>query len=179
MKIKKWVGLLCLLLLTACSPAKKDYKLIEKPDINRAPLQGRWVVTNIQYASPDSKNIQSIIGSDATFAPHAAVFDTQKIEDPRYVVRKGKTDYFLKVGYNKTKEDIGISNDNLFVINIYEKDRLLFTVYREKEDVAYIDVYGNLLQLVKTKQSLDDKQLQHILENKNSEPIYYSEVPGK
>ena len=36
----------------------------------------------------------------------------------------------MKVGYNKTKEDLDITNDTLFVITIYEKERPLFTVYR-------------------------------------------------
>lgn len=80
----------------------------------------------------------------------------------------------MKVGYNKTKEDLDISNDSLFVITIYDKERPLFTVYREKEDVAYIDIYGNLLQLVKTKRSLDDQQLQNLLKTLNSDARYYS-----
>lgn len=179
MKYIKCFGLLFLVFLTACLPVKQDYKSIQKPEINRAPLQGRWIVTNIQHRSSRAEDVQSIIGSDAIFTAHAAIFDTQKVVDPKYVVKKGKTDYFLKVGYNKTKEEMGISNENLFVITIYEDDRLLFTVYREKEDVAYIDVYGNLLQLVKTKRSLDDRQLEVLLKNKNSERIYYSDVPGK
>ena len=85
----------------------------------------------------------------------------------------------MKVGYNKTKEDLDITNDTLFVITIYEKERPLFTVYREKEDVAYIDVYGNLLQMVKTKRSLDDQQLQNLLEKANSEALYYSGATEK
>nr|WP_296153165.1 hypothetical protein [uncultured Peptoniphilus sp.] len=94
-------------------------------------------------------------------------------------LKKAKTDYLMKVGYNKTKEDLDITNDTLFVITIYEKERPLFTVYREKEDVAYIDVYGNLLQMVKTKRSLDDQQLQNLLEKANSEALYYSGATEK
>ena len=171
--------ILWVFLLTSCSSTEGEYQLIERPEINRSPLQGRWIVTGIQARAEGAEDLQAIVGSDAVFAPHAAIFASQKISDPEYAVKKGKTDYLMKVGYNKTKEDVDISSDMLFVITIYEKERPLFTVYREKEDVAYIDVYGNLLQMVKTKRSLDDQQLQNLLEKANSEALYYSGATEK
>lgn len=171
--------ILCTFVLTSCSAMGGEYQLIERPEINRSPLQGRWIVTGVQTRGDGAQDLQSIVGSDAIFAPHAVIFASQKINDPEYAVKKGKTDYLMKVGYNKTKEDVDISSDTLFVITIYEKERPLFTVYREKEDVAYIDVYGNLLQMVKTKGSLDDQQLQDLLRNSNSEALYYSGATEK
>ena len=85
----------------------------------------------------------------------------------------------MKVGYNKTKDDVGIAGDNLFIIDIYQDEEKLFTVYREKDDVAYIDIYGNLLQLVKTKGTLDERQLQNLMEQADPKRTYYSRVPGK
>lgn len=178
-KIICFLLVLCSLLLTSCSSVVGEYQLIERPEINRSPLQGRWIVTSVQTRADDARDLQAIVGSDAVFAPHSAIFASQKIIDPEYAVKKGKTDYLMKVGYNKTKEDLDITNDTLFIITIYEKERPLFTVYREKEDVAYIDVYGNLLQMVKTKRSLDDQQLQNLLEKANSEALYYSGATEK
>ena len=171
--------LLLLLLLTACGPVKGDYRIIEKPQINRSPLQGRWVVTKIQTVTDKSKDLRPIIGSDAIFAPNVALFNDQRADNVNYVIRKGKTDYLMKVGYNKTKDDVGIAGDDLFIIDIYQDDQLLFTVYREKDDVAYIDIYGNLLQLVKTKGTLDERQLKNLMEEADPKKIYYSRVPGK
>lgn len=173
-RLKYLLLMLCAFMLTSCSSVDREYQLIERPEINRSPLQGRWIVTSVEAKTNDANDLQSIVGSDAIFAPHAVVFASQKIVDPEYTVKKGKTDYLMKVGYNKTKEDLDISNDSLFVITIYDKERPLFTVYREKEDVAYIDIYGNLLQLVKTKRSLDDQQLQNLLKTLNSDARYYS-----
>ena len=171
--------LVLLLLLTACGPVKGDYRIIEKPEINRSPLQGRWVVTKIQTVTDESKDLRPIIGSDAIFAPNVAIFNDQRADNVNYVIRKGKTDYLMKVGYNKTKDDVGIAGDNLFIIDIYQDDEKLFTVYREKDDVAYIDIYGNLLQLVKTKGSLDERQLKNLMEQAEAHRTYYSRVPGK
>lgn len=171
--------LLLLLLLTACGPVKGDYRIIEKPQINRSPLQGRWVVTKIQTVTDKSKDLRPIIGSDAIFAPNVALFNDQRADNVNYVIRKGKTDYLMKLGYNKTKDDVGIAGDDLFIIDIYQDDQLLFTVYREKDDVAYIDIYGNLLQLVKTKGTLDERQLKNLMEEADPKKIYYSRVPGK
>ena len=171
--------LVLLLLLTACGPVKGDYRIIEKPWINRSPLQGRWVVTKIQTVTDESKDLRPIIGSDAIFAPNVALFNDQRADNVNYVIRKGKTDYFMKVGYNKTKDDVGIAGDDLFIIDIYQDDQLLFTVYREKDDVAYIDIYGNLLQLVKTKGTLDERQLKNLMEEADPKKTYYSRVPGK
>lgn len=171
--------LLLLLLLTACGPVKGDYRIIEKPQINRSPLQGRWVVTKIQTVTDKSKDLRPIIGSDAIFAPNVALFNDQRADNVNYVIRKGKTDYLMKVGYNKTKDDVGIAGDDLFIIDIYQDDQLLFTVYREKDDVAYIDIYGNLLQLVKTKGTLDERQLKNLMEEADPKKTYYSRVPGK
>lgn len=171
--------LLLLLLLTACGPVKGDYRIIEKPQINRSPLQGRWVVTKIQTVTDKSKDLRPIIGSDAIFAPNVALFNDQRADNVNYVIRKGKTDYLMKVGYNKTKDDVGIAGDDLFIIDIYQDDQLLFTVYREKDDVAYMDIYGNLLQLVKTKGTLDERQLKNLMEEADPKKIYYSRVPGK
>ena len=171
--------LLLLLLLTACGPVKGDYRIIEKPQINRSPLQGRWVVTKIQTVTDKSKDLRPIIGSDAIFAPNVALFNDQRADNVNYVIRKGKTDYLMKVGYNKTKDDVGIAGDNLFIIDIYQDEEKLFTVYREKDDVAYIDIYGNLLQLVKTKGTLDERQLKNLMEQADPKKIYYSRVPGK
>lgn len=175
--MKKFV-LLLLLLLTACGPVKGDYRIIEKPRINRSPLQGRWVVTKIQTVTDESKDLRPIIGSDAIFAPNVALFNDQRADNVNYVIRKGKTDYFMKVGYNKTKDDVGIAGDDLFIIDIYQDDQLLFTVYREKDDVAYMDIYGNLLQLVKTKGTLDERQLKNLMEEADPKKTYYSRVPG-
>ena len=171
--------LLLLLLLTACGPVKGDYRIIEKPQINRSPLQGRWVVTKIQTVTDESKDLRPIIGSDAIFAPNVAIFNDQRADNVNYVIRKGKTDYLMKVGYNKTKDDVGIAGDDLFIIDIYQDDQLLFTVYREKDDVAYMDIYGNLLQLVKTKGTLDERQLKNLMEEADPKKTYYSRVPGK
>ncbi len=171
--------LVLLLLLTACGPVKGDYRIIEKPEINRSPLQGRWVVTKIQTVTDESKDLRPIIGSDAIFAPNIAIFNDQRADNVNYVIRKGKTDYLMKVGYNKTKDDVGIAGDDLFIIDIYQDDQLLFTVYREKDDVAYMDIYGNLLQLVKTKGTLDERQLKNLMEEADPKKTYYSRVPGK
>lgn len=171
--------LVLLLLLTACGPVKGDYRIIEKPEINRSPLQGRWVVTKIQTVTDESKDLRPIIGSDAIFAPNVALFNDQRADNVNYVIRKGKTDYLMKVGYNKTKNDVGIAGDDLFIIDIYQDDQLLFTVYREKDDVAYMDIYGNLLQLVKTKGTLDERQLKNLMEEADPKKTYYSRVPGK
>ena len=171
--------LLLLLLLTACGPVKGDYRIIEKPEINRSPLQGRWVVTKIQTVTDESKDLRPIIGSDAIFAPNIAIFNDQRADNVNYVIRKGKTDYLMKVGYNKTKDDVGIAGDDLFIIDIYQDDQLLFTVYREKDGVAYMDIYGNLLQLVKTKGTLDERQLKNLMEEADPKKTYYSRVPGK
>ena len=171
--------LLLLVLLTACGPVKGDYRIIEKPEINRSPLQGRWVVTKIQTVTDESKDLRPIIGSDAIFAPNVALFNDQRADNVNYVIRKGKTDYLMKVGYNKTKDDVGIAGDDLFIIDIYQDDQLLFTVYREKDDVAYMDIYGNLLQLVKTKGTLDERQLKNLMEEADPKKTYYSRVPGK
>ena len=176
--MKKLV-LLLLLLLTACGPVKGDYRIIEKPEINRSPLQGRWVVTKIQTVTDETKDLRPIIGSDAIFAPNVAIFNDQRADNVNYVIRKGKTDYLMKVGYNKTKDDVGIAGDDLFIIDIYQDDQLLFTVYREKDDVAYMDIYGNLLQLVKTKGTLDERQLKNLIEEADPKKTYYSRVPGK
>ena len=175
----KKIILLLLLLLTACGPVKGDYRIIEKPEINRSPLQGRWVVTKIQTVTDESKDLRPIIGSDAIFAPNVAIFNDQRADEVNYVIRKGKTDYLMKVGYNKTKDDVGIAGDDLFIIDIYQDDQLLFTVYREKDDVAYMDIYGNLLQLVKTKGTLDERQLKNLMEQADPKKTYYSRVPGK
>lgn len=175
--MKKLV-LILLLFLTACGPMKGDYRTIEKPAINRSPLQGRWVVTKIQALTDESVDLRPVIGSDAIFAPDGAIFNDQRIDHPTYVIRKGKTDYLMKVGYNKTKDDVGIAGDNLFIIDIYQDEEKLFTVYREKDDVAYIDIYGNLLQLVKTKGTLDERQLQNLMEQADPKRTYYSRVPG-
>lgn len=171
--------LLLLLLLTACGPVKGDYRITEKPEINRSPLQGRWVVTKIQTVTDKSKDLRPIIGSDAIFAPNVAIFNDQRVDKVTYVIRKGKTDYLMKLGYNKTKDDVGIAGDDLFIIDIYQDDQLLFTVYREKDDVAYIDIYGNLLQLVKTKGTLDERQLKNLMEQADPKKTYFSRVPGK
>lgn len=171
--------LLLLLLLTACGPVKGDYRIIEKPEINRSPLQGRWVVTKIQTVTDKSKDLRPIIGSEAIFVPNVAIFNDQRVDRVTYVIRKGKTDYLMKLGYNKTKDDVGIAGDDLFIIDIYQDDQLLFTVYREKDDVAYIDIYGNLLQLVKTKGTLDERQLKNLMEQADPKKTYYSRVPGK
>lgn len=176
--MKKLLPIL-LLLLTACGPIKGDYRIIEKPALNRSPLQGRWVVTKIQAVTDDSVDLRPVIGSDAIFAPMGAIFNDQRIDDPIYTIRKGKTDYLMKVGYNKTKADVGIAGDNLFIIDIYQDDEKLFTVYREKDDVAYMDIYGNLLQLVKTKDNLDERQLKNLMEQADPGKTYYSRVPGK
>ena len=170
--------LVLLLLLTACGPVKGDYRIIEKPEINRSPLQGRWVVTKIQTVTDESKDLRPIIGSEAIFAPNVAIFNDQRADNVNYVIRKGKTDYLMKVGYNKTKDDVGIAGDDLFIIDIYQDDQLLFTVYREKDDVAYMDIYGNLLQLVKTKGILDERQLKNLMEEADPKKTYYSRVPG-
>ena len=168
-----------LLLLTACGPIKGNYHIIEKPPLNRSPLQGRWVVTKIQTVTDEDVDLRPVIGSDAIFAPMGAIFNDQRIENPTYVIRKGRTDYLMKVGYNKTKDDVGIAGDNLFIIDIYQDDEKLFTVYREKDDVAYMDIYGNLLQLVKTKGSLDERQLNNLMEQADPNRTYSSRVPGK
>lgn len=175
--MKKLV-LFLLLLLTACGPVKGDYRIIEKPEINRSPLQGRWVVTKIQTVTDETKDLRPIIGSDAIFAPNVALFNEQRADNVNYVIRKGKTDYLMKVGYNKTKDDVGIAGDDLFIIDIYQDDQLLFTVYREKDDVAYMDIYGNLLQLVKTKGTLDERQLKNLMEEADPKKIYYSRESG-
>ncbi len=171
--------LLLLLLLTAFGPVKGDYRIIEKPEINRSPLQGRWVVTKIQTVTDKSKDLRPIIGSEAIFVPNVAIFNDQRVDRVTYVIRKGKTDYLMKLGYNKTKDDVGIAGDDLFIIDIYQDDQLLFAVYREKDDVAYIDIYGNLLQLVKTKGTLDERQLKNLMEQADPKKTYYSRVPGK
>ena len=176
--MKKLLPIL-LLLLTACGPIKGDYRIIEKPALNRSPLQGRWVVTKIQAVTDDSVDLRPVIGSDAIFAPMGAIFNDQRIEGPVYTIRKGKTDYLMKVGYNKPKADVGIAGDNLFIIDIYQDDEKLFTVYREKDDVAYMDIYGNLMQLVKTKGNLDERQLKNLMEQADPGKTYYSRVPGK
>ncbi|MDY3118039.1 MAG: hypothetical protein SOW18_00700 [Peptoniphilus sp.] len=169
-----------LLLLTACGPIKGDnYRMIEKPTINRSPLQGRWVVTKVQAVTDENEDLRSFIGSDAIFSPDGAIFNNQRVDNPTYVVLKGKTDYLMKLGYNKTKDDVGIVGDHLFVIDIYQDDQWLFTVYREKDDVAYIDIYGNLLQLVKTKGTLDERQLKNMMDRAETKRTYYSKVPGK
>ena len=136
-------------------------------------------MTKIQTVTDESKDLRPIIGSDAIFAPNVAIFNDQRADNVNYVIRKGKTDYLMKVGYNKTKDDVGIAGDDLFIIDIYQDDQLLFTVYREKDDVAYMDIYGNLLQLVKTKGTLDERQLKNLMEEADPKKTYYSRVPGK
>lgn len=178
-QLKYLLLMLCALMLTSCTSVGREYQLIERPEINRSPLQGRWIVTSVEAQTNDANDLQSIVGSDAIFAPHAVVFASQKIVDPEYTVKKGKTDYLMKVGYNKTKADVGIAGDNLFIIDIYQDDEKLFTVYREKDDVAYMDIYGNLLQLVKTKGNLDERQLKNLMEQADPGKTYYSRVPGK
>lgn len=177
--MKKYIIIFfCLFFISACSETDKfDHQGAEKPNLTRSPLQGRWIVTKVVSSNDQSnEKMRQLIGKDAIFSPNVSIFYKQILESPNYTMTKVDTDNFLNLRYNKTRKDFTIMSDKLFLVEIHDSEEKIFEVLREKEDVAYIDIYGNLLQLVKTKEELNDKQVDILKNSTSTEKVFRSSI---
>lgn len=161
--------------LTGClQNTRVVHQSAETPQLVRSPLQGRWIVTKVVHSIDEEDSMNQLIGKDAIFSPSVVIFHTQLIEEPKYSMTKVNTDHFLNLRYNKSRKELGVTADKLFLIGIYVGDEEYFEVLREKEDVAYIDIYGNILQLIKTKEDISDNQVEILRKSTSEEQKYRS-----
>lgn len=166
-----------LFLLTGCvQGADAEYQTMKTPNIKRSPLEGRWIVTKVAFKNPESGvEVRNYIGKEAVFLKDIVIFSDEITEMPKYNMRKINTDKMLELRYNSTRAEVGLASDSLFQVEVFENSKPLFVVYRDREDVAYIDLYGNLLQVIKTKDNLDDSQIDLIKKTAAEGDCYHSD----
>lgn len=177
MKFKIPLIFLSLLILTGCYRSSRVvYEAVENPELLRSPLQGRWIVTKV-LSQAEKNSMEKLIGKEAIFSQRFAIFDSQLTKNPKFTMTKVNTENFLKVRYNKEKMEVGITSDKLFLISVYVDERPIYEVLREKEDIAYINIYGSLLQLVRIDEEIDDNYIDNIMESVFVDEKYYSSTP--
>ncbi|MDO5301251.1 MAG: hypothetical protein Q4E76_01940 [Tissierellia bacterium] len=167
--------ILSLIILTGCAADTTGLSpSILKPTLNHAPMEGRWIVTRVVHAKDPHDQVQQYIGATFILNKDVVLFNDQLLEHPQYTMMKGRAEYFVDLRYNIPVQETSITSENLFAITVGGEGELYFRLYQEKEDVAYIDLYGNLFELMKTKTTLEARKLDLLLQNAHTEKIYYS-----
>lgn len=177
--------LLALALMTTCSAPDKDLGTrLEAPENKRPPLEGRWIMTGLVGPDPGQEEGQEALldppedmtGKEAIFLVDLALVDGDLNRDISYRMRKIPADIYLDLAYNMTKEEADIKSENLFVITILDQDDPILEVLREKEDVAYINLGGYLVKMVKTGEDLSRDQVNHYLDQAQEDRTYRSKT---
>ncbi len=165
MKIKRFMALALILLLTGC----KDVTLqvnnaYDPPRITRAPIEGKWTIIKTIFTPEnrlDDFSYKKYIGNDLIISSKAVIIDKAVIHKPSFQIRRVNSNLLLEREFNTTKESMGIKGDYLYIIDIYENENKCFEVYREKDDLAYININGIFMQIKKTSDQVTDKDIEN------------------
>lgn len=165
MRLKPFILLGLVLLLTGCQNVTLQINnAYDLPGINRAPIEGKWTIIKTIFTPEnrlDDFSYKKYIGKDLIISSKAVIIDNTVIHKPSFQIRRINSSLLLEREFNTTKEAIGIKGDYLYIIDIYESESKYFEVYREKDDLAYININGIFMQIKKTSDQVTDKDIEN------------------
>ncbi|MDO5037970.1 MAG: hypothetical protein Q4E37_06700 [Tissierellia bacterium] len=169
---------LALGLLTACSQEAWDgSSQIQAPHIDRSPLDGRWIITDASpcpNSAPACQDMKALVGKEVIFKKDFALINGELKKEITYNMRKVSSENYLQKVYNLDRQETSVKAEALYVITLFKEDRGIIEVLREKEDIAYINIQGHLLEMAKTKEDLSQDQIKYYLEGSHEGTVYQS-----
>lgn len=174
--------LIVVFLLTGCSVGEmSSHQHLEEPELTRSPLEGRWIITGIfndgnieAQIKSEEKDRENLIGKDIIFQPQFLIINGELRDNLQYKFKKLNADRYLNMRYNIDRTALSIKNESIYIIYITSENKDIFQVAREKEDIAYINIYGTIYQLAKTKEPLSQQQIETYIDEAEETEKYYS-----
>lgn len=171
MKFKKYTKIFLLtailFLLSGCSFIDSEVSRVEVPEVSKSPIEGKWTVTKCIFpddTNEDSFNYKDIIGTDFIFTNKGVVVGDLYTEEPNFKAKKVNAQEYLFKKYNIMKKQLSITNDSVYVIDIYDDDEFFYEVIKESEDVAYIYMKGFFAQITKSSSEISDSEFEKLIE---------------
>lgn len=158
--------------LSGCSFINLEVSRVEAPTVSKPPIEGKWTVTKCIFPddiNEESFNYKEIIGSDMIFTNKGVIIGDLYSENPTYKAKKVNAQDYLFKKYNILKKKLSITNDSIYVVDIYDKDEFFYEVIKESDEVAYIYMKGFFAQITKSSKDISDEEFNKILEKEKSE----------
>lgn len=176
MRVRKILILLLIIMATlvlgGCSFINPEISRVEAPTVSKPPIEGKWTVTKCIFPddiNEESFNYKEIIGSDIIFTNKGVIIGDLFSENPKYKAKKVNAQDYLFKKYNILKKKLSITNDSVYVIDIYDKDEFFYEVIKESDEVAYVYMKGFFAQITKSSKNINDEEFNKMLEKEKKE----------
>ncbi len=127
MKIKKIIIIfLCVVLISGCGVIEGGVKeQIVAPDNNMPPILGKWEISDINYkANLNDVDVINKLGEFGLFHKNAVVIGSEYSSSPEFKIRRVKTRDYLIYKYNLNPVDLGLEDELIKVVTIYNEKKL-------------------------------------------------------
>lgn len=168
--MKKFILIiLSFFILTSCSFMEETSNKIVPPTLTESPIKGKWTISKIIFGNDkleDSFGIKNYIGKESAFTVSGAVIGDYYIKDPTYKTSLVKSNKFLNSKYNLDAEKLGIKEDMVNIIDVYEKNELFCEILYENSENVYLIFNGmgnTFLKLSLVKDDISEEDFQKIV----------------
>lgn len=141
MKIKKIIIIsLFVVLISGCGVIEGGVdEQIVAPDNNMPPILGKWEISDISYkVNLNDVDITNKIGEFGLFHKNAVVIGSEYSSSPEFKIKRVKTRDYLIYKYNLDPANLGLEDEFIKVVTIYNEKKLFKEIILLDDDSAII-----------------------------------------
>lgn len=142
MKVKKIIIIfLCLVLISGCGVIEGGVKeQIVAPVNNIPPILGKWEISDISYkVNLNDVDITNKIGEVGLFHKNAVVIGSEYSSSPEFKIKRVKTKDYLIYKYKLDPASLGLEDEFIKVVTIYNEKKYFkeFIILDEDNAILY------------------------------------------
>ncbi len=157
-------------LVTGCNISDGDIEeKISSPKINKAPIEGKWRITeklDLKEDSIDGKDIN--IGSEGLFRSEALIIGTEYSTNPSFRLKNVGIEEYLLYKYDKDYRDLGIEKQDVEVISILNDKQYFLDMIKLSENQAIVYKDDSFYRVEKISEEVNLKEIERYIEIEKS-----------
>lgn len=180
--IKLLIILLTAIMLSSCTAAGGQIQdLIEAPDINVPPIEGKWEITSSVYKinSQVTEGSTDYIGKEGLFHKEAVVVGHEYTTDPYYKIKKVKASDYLIYKYKISPLSLGLDSEYLQVITILNGDKYFCELLKLDEESMLIFRDDTFFKLERKVQKISIDEIQRYIDVEESVQMSFGGIEPK
>lgn len=168
MKYFKIILIIILLALTAgCTVQNVEEVNVDKPVLKYTILKGKWTVTKCIFTDEsyvDNFKFKDLIGKEVGFSKDYAIVLSQYVKNPKYKYRKLNAKEHLFRQYNIENSKVGITEETVDVIEVYNNDEFFMEVLKLSKNEALIYFRGFFIQINRIDEKITDDEIKKLID---------------
>lgn len=157
-------------LVTGCDIADGDIEeKISAPNIVKAPIEGKWRITeklDLKKDSIDEKDIN--IGSEGLFRNEALIIGTEYATNPSFRLKNIGLEEYLLYKYDKDYKELGLEKQDVEVISILNDNQYFLDMIKLNENQAIVHKDDSFYRVEQISEEVNLKEIERYIEIEKS-----------